>query len=154
MDAAWLSWVDALIRLTAEGRLPPMAGRPLPPVGGSPFLDREQQAFDLNGFLDRIDQGWGGSALIAGPAGGADRPAQHLSAAVRERASRPGQDSPALPSLADPMACADMILGIRAGLLDIVPPGDLLDFDRQAFDLALNLRSAYHLGASPRVAHH
>ena len=50
-----------------------------------------------------------------------------------------------LPSVTDPVARADMILGIRAGLLDIVPPDDLLDFDRQAFDLALNLRSAYHL---------
>ena len=50
-----------------------------------------------------------------------------------------------LPSVTDPVARADMILGIRAGLLDIVPPDDLLDFDRQAFDLALSLRSAYHL---------
>ena len=50
-----------------------------------------------------------------------------------------------LPSVTDPVARADMILGIRAGLLDIVPPDDLLDFDQQAFDLALNLRSAYHL---------
>ena len=50
-----------------------------------------------------------------------------------------------LPSVTDPVARADMILGIRAGLLDIVPPDDLLDFDRQVFDLALNLRSAYHL---------
>jgi len=50
-----------------------------------------------------------------------------------------------LPSVTDPVARADMILGIRAGLLDIVPPDDLLDFDRQASDLALSLRSAYHL---------
>lgn len=63
VDAAWLSWVDALIRLTAEGRLPPVAGRPLPAAGGDPFLDREQQAADLNGFLDRIGQGRGGCAL-------------------------------------------------------------------------------------------
>ncbi len=69
VDAAWLSWVDALIRLTAEGRLPPVAARPLPSVGGDPFLDREQQAADLNGFLDRIEQGRGGCALVAGPAG-------------------------------------------------------------------------------------
>ena len=41
VDAAWLSWVDDLIRLTAEGRLPPVARRPLPAVGGDPFLDRE-----------------------------------------------------------------------------------------------------------------
>jgi hypothetical protein len=38
-----------------------------------------------------------------------------------------------------------MILGIRAGLQDIVPPDDLVGFDQQASDLALNLRSAYHL---------
>jgi len=50
-----------------------------------------------------------------------------------------------LPSVTDPVARADMILGIRAGLQDTVPPDDLLDFDRQAFDLALSLRSAYHL---------
>jgi hypothetical protein len=50
-----------------------------------------------------------------------------------------------LPSVTEPVARADVILGIRAGLQDIVPPDDLLDFGRQAFDLALNLRSAYHL---------
>jgi tetratricopeptide (TPR) repeat protein len=50
-----------------------------------------------------------------------------------------------LPSVTDPVARADMILGIRAGLQDIVSPDELLDFDRQASDLALNLRSAYHL---------
>ena len=50
-----------------------------------------------------------------------------------------------LPSVTDPLARADVILGIRAGLQDIVPPGDLLDLDRQEFDIAINLRSAYHL---------
>ena len=69
MDAAWLSWVDKLIRLTAEGRLPPVASRPLPAVDGGPFLDREQQAAELNEFLNRITQGRGGLALVAGPAG-------------------------------------------------------------------------------------
>jgi transcriptional regulator with XRE-family HTH domain/tetratricopeptide (TPR) repeat protein len=69
VDAAWLSWAGALIRLTAEGRLPPVAARPLPLAGGGPFLDREQQAADLNDFLDRIEQGRGGCALVAGPAG-------------------------------------------------------------------------------------
>ena len=68
VDAAWLSWVDALIRLTAEGRLPPVTGRPLPAAGGDPFRDREQQAADLGGFLDCIEQGRGGCALVAGPA--------------------------------------------------------------------------------------
>lgn len=72
VDAAWLSWVDALIRLTAEGKLPPVATRPLPSVGGDPFLGREQQAADLNGFLDRIEQGRGGCALVAGPAASAN----------------------------------------------------------------------------------
>ena len=33
VDDAWLSWVDDLIRLTGEGRLPPVARRPLPAVG-------------------------------------------------------------------------------------------------------------------------
>jgi tetratricopeptide (TPR) repeat protein/DNA-binding XRE family transcriptional regulator len=68
-DAAWLAWVDALITLTAEGRLQAVAGRPLPPAGGSPFLDREQQVAELDDFLDRIEHGRGGCALVAGPAG-------------------------------------------------------------------------------------
>ena len=37
MDAAWLSWIDDLIRLTGEGRLPPVARRPLPTAGGGPL---------------------------------------------------------------------------------------------------------------------
>ena len=67
VDAAWLSWADASIRLTAEGRLPSVASRPLPSAGGDPFLGREQQAADLNDFLDRIESGRGGCALVAGP---------------------------------------------------------------------------------------
>jgi len=69
VDAAWLSWVDDLIRLTAEGRLPPVARRPLPAVGGGRFVDREGQAAKLNDFLDRVEQGRGGVALVVGPAG-------------------------------------------------------------------------------------
>ena len=68
MDAAWLPWVDDLIRLTGEGRLPPVARRPLPAVGGGPFLDTEEQAAELNDFLDGVEQGRGGVALVVGPA--------------------------------------------------------------------------------------
>lgn len=69
VDAAWLSWVDDLIRLTGEGRLPPVARRPLPAVAAGPFLDREGQAAELNDFVDRVGQGRGGVALVVGPAG-------------------------------------------------------------------------------------
>ena len=69
VDAAWLPWVDDLIRLTGEGRLPPVARRPLSAVGGGPFLDREGQAAELNDFLDGVEQGRGGVALVVGPAG-------------------------------------------------------------------------------------
>ena len=50
-----------------------------------------------------------------------------------------------LPSITDRVARADVILGIRGGLQDIVPPAKLLDFDRELLDLALSLRSAFHL---------
>jgi len=43
--------------------------RALPTAGSGPFLGREQQAAELNGFLDRVRQGRGGLALILGPAG-------------------------------------------------------------------------------------
>jgi transcriptional regulator with XRE-family HTH domain/tetratricopeptide (TPR) repeat protein len=68
-DAAWLAWVEELITFTAEGRLPPAARRPLPTISGGPFLDREQQTAELNAFVDRIQQGRGGLALILGPSG-------------------------------------------------------------------------------------
>jgi AAA ATPase domain len=69
IDSAWLPWIDSLIQLTAEGRLRPVTRRALPVAGGGPFLGREQQAAELNGFLDRVQQGRGGLALILGPAG-------------------------------------------------------------------------------------
>ena len=91
VDAAWLSWVDALIRLTAEGRLPPVAGRPLPPVGGDPFLDREQQASDSQWLPrpHRARAGWLCAGCGAGrhrqiaPAGqGPGRPAREHTGGV------------------------------------------------------------------------
>jgi transcriptional regulator with XRE-family HTH domain len=50
-----------------------------------------------------------------------------------------------LPSVTDRLARADIILGIRSGLQDIVPPEKLLEFGREVLDLALSLRSAFHL---------
>jgi tetratricopeptide (TPR) repeat protein len=69
IDPAWLSWINSLIRLTAEGRLRHASRRPLPTVGNEPFLGREHQAAELSGFLDRVQQGRGGIALVFGPAG-------------------------------------------------------------------------------------
>lgn len=69
VDPTWLTWVDDLITLAAEGRLPPDARQPWPAIGGGPFFDRGQQVAELNDFLDRIRQGRGGLALVLGPAG-------------------------------------------------------------------------------------
>jgi tetratricopeptide (TPR) repeat protein len=69
IDTTWLSWIDSLIQLTSEGSLRPVTRRALPTAGGGPFLGREQQAAELNDFLDRVQQGRGGLALILGPAG-------------------------------------------------------------------------------------
>jgi hypothetical protein len=69
IDPAWLAWIDSLIRLTAEGRLRPATRRPLPVAGGGLFLGRKRQMAELNAFLDRVQQGRGGLALVLGPAG-------------------------------------------------------------------------------------
>jgi hypothetical protein len=69
VDPAWLDWVDSLLRLTEEGRLPRAVHRPLPHAGGGTFVGREQQVDELNSFLDRVQHGRGGLALILGPAG-------------------------------------------------------------------------------------
>ncbi len=68
-DPAWLTWVDRLITLTAEGRLQPASRRPLPAAGRGRFLDREQQTKELRDFLDHVQRGRGGLALVLGPAG-------------------------------------------------------------------------------------
>ena len=69
VESAWLSWVDGLVRLAADGRLPPSSRRPLPTAGSGPFLGREQQVTELGEFLNRVRRGRGGLALILGPAG-------------------------------------------------------------------------------------
>jgi transcriptional regulator with XRE-family HTH domain len=69
VDAAWLAWVESLIQLTADGRLPPVTHRPLPSAGGGEFLGRERQESELTRFLDLVDQGRGGLALVLGPPG-------------------------------------------------------------------------------------
>jgi transcriptional regulator with XRE-family HTH domain/tetratricopeptide (TPR) repeat protein len=70
LDDAWLAWVEGLIRLTEEGRLRPAARRP-PPPASSPgvFYGRDREVAELGGFLDRVQQGRGGVALVLGPAG-------------------------------------------------------------------------------------
>ncbi|HVB44422.1 MAG TPA: AAA family ATPase [Streptosporangiaceae bacterium] len=74
-DAARLAWAERLLTLTAEGRLPLAASRPLPvgdPGLGAdrhPFLGRQQEASKLGGFLDRVQQGRGGVSLVFGPSG-------------------------------------------------------------------------------------
>jgi len=50
-----------------------------------------------------------------------------------------------LPAVTDRLARADIIIGVRAALQDSEPPQRLLDFDRQALDLAIDLHSGYHL---------
>jgi transcriptional regulator with XRE-family HTH domain len=69
VDDAWLTWVDRLISLTADGRMQPIADRPLPVVGADPLFGRGAQEAELGAFLERVKQGRGGLALIVGPAG-------------------------------------------------------------------------------------
>jgi hypothetical protein len=69
VDSAWLTWIDDLIRLAATGRLQPATHRPLPAFGADSFLGRDRQVAELNTFLDRVQQGRGGAALVLGPAG-------------------------------------------------------------------------------------
>ena len=67
VDDTWLAWVDRLLTLTGEGKLPPAAPRPLPTDDPGLYVGREQQAADLGAFLDRVQQGRGGLALVLGP---------------------------------------------------------------------------------------
>ena len=69
LDPAWLAWIETLIQLTAQGRLRPVTQRPLPGAWGGPFLGRELQLAELDGFLRRVQHGRGGLALVLGPAG-------------------------------------------------------------------------------------
>ena len=69
VDDAWLTWADGLITLTAEGRMRPMADRPLPVVRADPLFGRDEQEDELGAFLGRVKQGRGGLALVFGLSG-------------------------------------------------------------------------------------
>lgn len=69
IDDAWLTWIDELITLTAEGRMQPIADRPLPVVRADPLFGRDEQEDELGAFLERVKQGRGGLALVFGPSG-------------------------------------------------------------------------------------
>lgn len=69
VDDAWLTWVGGLIELTAEGRMQPIADRPLPVIGSDPLFGRDDQIEELGAFVERVKKGRGGLALVTGPAG-------------------------------------------------------------------------------------
>lgn len=68
-DTAWLGWTNRLFELSAAGKLPVVRPRPLPAAGRGLFLGRDQQAAEIGHFLDRVQQGRGGVALVLGPGG-------------------------------------------------------------------------------------
>jgi transcriptional regulator with XRE-family HTH domain len=61
-----------------------------------------------------------------------------------------------LPAVTDPLVRADILLGIRGGLHDIVPPGQLLEYDAEIEDLGVKANSAYHIseGITARFVDH
>jgi hypothetical protein len=68
-EPAWLAWAGQLAALTEDGRLPAAGPRPLPSDDPASFVGRHQEAAGLGGFLDRVQRGRGGLALILGPSG-------------------------------------------------------------------------------------
>ncbi len=68
-DIGRQAWVNRLIALTDEGRVRSVSQRPLPNADKGAFVDRRQQTTELDAFLDRIQRGRGGLALVIGPAG-------------------------------------------------------------------------------------
>ncbi len=68
-ESAWLAWAERLVRLTEDGRLSSAGPRPLPADDPISFVGRHKEAADLGGFLDRVQRGRGGLALILGPSG-------------------------------------------------------------------------------------
>jgi hypothetical protein len=56
-----------------------------------------------------------------------------------------------LPAVTDPLARADILLGIRVGLLDIVSPEQLLEYDAEIENLGVAAHSAYHIGEAIAV---
>jgi hypothetical protein len=69
VDPAWLEWLERDIQLTAQGNLHPAAQRPSPTADHGESIGRDRQAAELNGFVDRIQRGRCGLALVHGPAG-------------------------------------------------------------------------------------
>jgi transcriptional regulator with XRE-family HTH domain len=69
VEDSWVAWVDGLLTLTGEGRLPRDAQRPLPASDPGEFLGRTREIASLVSFLDRVRQGRGGVALVMGPSG-------------------------------------------------------------------------------------
>ena len=68
-ESAWLAWAERLVTLTEDGRLSSAGPRPLPADDPTSFAGRHPEAADLGGFLDRVQRGRGGLALILGPSG-------------------------------------------------------------------------------------
>lgn len=68
-ESAWLAWTERLVTLTEDGRLSSAGPRPLPADDPTSFVGRHKEAADLGGFLDRVQRGRGGLALILGPSG-------------------------------------------------------------------------------------
>jgi transcriptional regulator with XRE-family HTH domain len=68
-EPAWLAWAERLVTLTEDGRLSSAGPRPLPADDPASFVGRHKKAADLGGFLDRVQRGRGGLALILGPSG-------------------------------------------------------------------------------------
>jgi hypothetical protein len=56
-----------------------------------------------------------------------------------------------LPTVPDSPARGDILLGIRGGLQDNVPPDELLDYDKQILDLGIKFRSAFHINEALSV---
>lgn len=68
-EPARLAWAGRVVTLTEDGRLPPAGPRPLPTDDPASFVGRHKEAADLGGFLDRVQRGRGGLALVLGPSG-------------------------------------------------------------------------------------
>jgi tetratricopeptide (TPR) repeat protein len=50
-----------------------------------------------------------------------------------------------LPQVTDPVAQADILVGVRGGLQDNVSPTELLEFDRKLLGLGTQIRSLHHI---------
>lgn len=85
MDTAWQEWIERLFVLSAAGKLAAARPRVLPTAGDGLFLGRDRQSADISQFLNRVQQGRGGVALVLGPVG-----IGKSSLVARALATRPG----------------------------------------------------------------